>query len=316
MAIKRGDVGGLGTGSLNTIDEIVAQVAAEVRRRSLEAEESAKKSLESEQKAEESADRAEDFATLAENSAILAKQSEDVARDYRLQALDSAEEAATKADEAALSATVSENSAIQSANAAALSLQYRNEAELEADRAEAEADRAEEAAAGVSIPAGVILPYGGSEDPAGWLRCDGRAVSRSEYSRLFAVIGTTFGAGDGSTTFNLPNSANRTLVGSGSRSVGTEFGNATAKPTISVSVSAHTLSISQMPSHNHTQRSAWHAPSGSGTGARTIDEAPNVNAGQTLNQGGGGSHAHGASASSSTIDLHQPSLVVNYIIKT
>lgn len=54
------------------------------------------------------------------------------------------------------------------------------------------------------IPPGVILMYGAPTAPTGWLECDGSAVSRTTYSSLFAVIGTTFGVGDGSTTFNLP----------------------------------------------------------------------------------------------------------------
>lgn len=55
------------------------------------------------------------------------------------------------------------------------------------------------------VPAGTILPFGGSKAPTGYLLCDGAAVSRTTYSALFTVIGITYGAGDGSTTFNLPN---------------------------------------------------------------------------------------------------------------
>lgn len=55
------------------------------------------------------------------------------------------------------------------------------------------------------MPTGTILPFGGSTAPSGFLLCNGGAVSRTTYASLFAVIGTTYGAGDGSTTFNLPN---------------------------------------------------------------------------------------------------------------
>lgn len=58
---------------------------------------------------------------------------------------------------------------------------------------------------------GIVSPYGGSVAPDGWLICDGSAVSRTTYSALFAVIGTTYGAGDGSTTFNIPNGSSRLL---------------------------------------------------------------------------------------------------------
>lgn len=56
-----------------------------------------------------------------------------------------------------------------------------------------------------AVPTGSILPYGGSTAPTGWLLCSGGAISRATYADLFAVIGTNYGAGDGSTTYNLPN---------------------------------------------------------------------------------------------------------------
>lgn len=55
------------------------------------------------------------------------------------------------------------------------------------------------------MPTGSIIPYAGSTAPAGYLLCDGSAISRSTYSALFAIIGTTYGPGDGNSTFNLPN---------------------------------------------------------------------------------------------------------------
>lgn len=55
------------------------------------------------------------------------------------------------------------------------------------------------------VPIGGILPYGGTTAPSGYLICDGSAISRTTYAPLFAVIGTNYGPGDGSTTFNLPN---------------------------------------------------------------------------------------------------------------
>ena len=58
--------------------------------------------------------------------------------------------------------------------------------------------------AGDTLPIGSITPYSGISTPSNWLLCDGREISREVYSQLFAVIGTSYGAGDGSTTFNLP----------------------------------------------------------------------------------------------------------------
>lgn len=64
-------------------------------------------------------------------------------------------------------------------------------------------------------PVGVINPYGGATAPDGWLLCHGQAISRTTYADLFAVIGTRFGSGDGSTTFNLPDMREVTPVGAG-----------------------------------------------------------------------------------------------------
>lgn len=72
------------------------------------------------------------------------------------------------------------------------------------------------ALAGGGVPTGAILPFGGSAAPSGFLMCDGSAVSRSTYSALFTAIGTAYGVGDGSTTFNLPKTAGRVPVGVGS----------------------------------------------------------------------------------------------------
>ena len=55
------------------------------------------------------------------------------------------------------------------------------------------------------VPTGTILPFAGSTIPSGFLACNGAAVSRTTYSTLYSAIGTTYGTGDGSTTFNLPN---------------------------------------------------------------------------------------------------------------
>lgn len=68
---------------------------------------------------------------------------------------------------------------------------------------------------GSSVPTGVINPFAGSSAPSGWLICDGTAVSRSTYASLFAILGTTYGSGDGSTTFNIPDLRSRIPLGVG-----------------------------------------------------------------------------------------------------
>ena len=66
---------------------------------------------------------------------------------------------------------------------------------------------------GSEVPAGTMQMFAGNTIPAGWLLCDGSAVSRTDYAKLFSAIGTTWGTGDGSTTFNLPNSIGRFAEG-------------------------------------------------------------------------------------------------------
>lgn len=74
---------------------------------------------------------------------------------------------------------------------------------------------------------GMLVLYGGPSLPIGWFLCDGSAVSRTLYSDLFAAVGTTWGAGNGSTTFNVPNLVDKFILGAGSSpTLGTTGGNA------------------------------------------------------------------------------------------
>lgn len=93
----------------------------------------------------------------------------------------------------------------------------------------------------MSNPAGIIMPFAGTVAPQGCLFCDGSAVSRTTYSALFEVIGTTYGAGDGETTFNIPDLSGRVVIGvSNSHALGTTGGSETV-----------TLSADQLPEHTH-----------------------------------------------------------------
>lgn len=91
--------------------------------------------------------------------------------------------------------------------------------------------------------------------PPGWLVADGRAVSRATYAALFAAIAAVFGAGDGSTTFNLPDARGRAMVGAGqgtglaNRAVGTKWG-----------VEAVLLGVNNLPSHNHNGATGVDSP--------------------------------------------------------
>jgi hypothetical protein len=80
---------------------------------------------------------------------------------------------------------------------------------------------------GTSAPTGSIQAFGGpvSAIPSGWLLCDGSEVSRVDFAALYSVIGTYWGAGDGSTTFNIPVLTDRFLVGTGNFAFATRGGN-------------------------------------------------------------------------------------------
>lgn len=158
-----------------------------------------------------------------------------------------------------------------------------------------------------SLPPGVILDYGGSTAPDQWLLCNGAAVSRTTYAALFAIIGVTYGVGDNSTTFNVPDFRGRVAVGAGqgsgltNRVLATIFGTET-----------HTLSEAEMPVHTHTQNAHAHAflfgGAGEGRPGSADGSSFSINTESTTatNQNSGGGVAHANT---------QPSLVATKIIK-
>ena len=94
--------------------------------------------------------------------------------------------------------------------------------------------------------AGFIQMFAGATAPTGWLLCNGAAISRTTYARLFAVIGTTYGAGDGSTTFNLPDFRDRFPVGAGTTYARNSKGGAASV----------TLTTNTIPAHTHGKSGA------------------------------------------------------------
>lgn len=132
---------------------------------------------------------------------------------------------------------------------------------------------------------GMMMPWGGSAAPTNWLLCNGAAVSRTTYFRLFGAIGTAFGVGDGSTTFNVPNTMGRTIIGAGSgsgltaRTVGQSGGTET-----------DTISIAQMPAHDHGGATGAATPTG--TVNATTDTGVTAAAQDTATTSSTGSHTH------------------------
>jgi len=123
-------------------------------------------------------------------------------------------------------------------------------------------------------PTGSILMYGAATAPTGWLLCDGSAVSRTTYADLFAIIGTTFGVGNGSTTFNLPDLRDRFVVGAGtSYNINDTGGEAT-----------HVLTIDEMPSHSHS----IHSVVGGAVNDRALSNEDGIQSSNTTSSVGGG----------------------------
>ena len=184
------------------------------------------------------------------------------------------------------------------------------------------------------FPAGVVVPYGGSEAPTGWLLCDGNPVSKTTYARLYAAIGNKFG--ETSTTFNTPNLGGRIPLGvcnvANLSSVVGEEGPGPAK-SLYVGASGgefrHTLSASSLPSHAHgvvTYLNAVNSGnSGAGTGFPIVNSGNitgNVSYKYTDNriwEGTTGSTSYNRSgdqiAANGAHNNIQPYIAMNYIIK-
>jgi microcystin-dependent protein len=165
-----------------------------------------------------------------------------------------------------------------------------------------------------AVPIGSVTAFAGSAAPSGWLLCGGQTVSRTQFSGLFLTIGTTYGAGDGSTTFALPDLRGRTIAGEddmggtaanrltsgGSGINGIVLGATGGSQT-------HTLTTTEMPAHAHDIQRSNVAASSTGADASVVYRSL-ANTGATYtntqNTGSGGAHNN-----------TQPTIVLNYIIK-
>ena len=162
-----------------------------------------------------------------------------------------------------------------------------------------------------SIPIGGVTQYAGATSPsANWAICDGTAVSRTTYATLFSRIGTTYGVGNGTTTFNLPNVKGKVIAGLDSTQ--TEF-DALAE---TGGAKTHTLTSAEMPSHTHIQDSHTHNVGWDGAGLANgstsvwglqssgNNKATSGTVATNQNTGGGGAHNN-----------LQPYIVMNYLIR-
>jgi len=178
-----------------------------------------------------------------------------------------------------------------------------------------------------NVPLGAGLDYWGSTTPNSCFAFPtGQAISRTTYAGLFALMGTTYGGGDGSTTFNLPDKAGRVSAmkeSSASRLTSTYFGGNSANLGATGGSESHALSAAEIPAHTHpnTLTDPGHihggvlgspsgntasGPSGFFAGVfTTTDRATTgVSINNATNTGGGGAHA-----------IVQPTIICNYIIR-
>ena len=172
------------------------------------------------------------------------------------------------------------------------------------------------------IPTATIVPWSSASVPSGFLECDGSAVSRSTYSALFAIVGTTYGSGDGSSTFNVPNLQDNVAVGKSNNKALASTGGAntvTSTGNVGGSTANATLSESQLASHSHGINASNPQSPFVGAGLHVGFPATINNATKnSRNAGSGSGHSHNMSAtfSGDATSVIQPYLTVIYIIKT
>jgi microcystin-dependent protein len=195
------------------------------------------------------------------------------------------------------------------------------------------------------VPVGAISPFAGATAPLGWRLCDGSAISRTGFAALFTLLGTTYGAGDGSSTFNLPNLKGRVPVGIDAAQ--TEFdtrGEVGGAKTVTLTAAesglpahthtadaggTHAHTTSTYPNHDHNYDRHTHSNISRGSGAS--GNVASFDSNSTAQTGADGSHAHttdaqgshshnidanAAAAASSAHTNVQPYMALHYIIKT
>ena len=156
-----------------------------------------------------------------------------------------------------------------------------------------------------AVPVGTIAFHGATTAPSGWLLCYGQAISRTTYSDLFTSISTTYGVGDGTTTFNLPDIRGRVIAGqddmggtSANRLTGQSGGLNGDTLGATGGAETHQLTVTEMPAHTHTQD-----VSGTQSVATTGGTAADNGTSQTGSTGGDGAHNN-----------VQPTIILNAII--
>jgi microcystin-dependent protein len=166
------------------------------------------------------------------------------------------------------------------------------------------------------IPTGCIIPWSDTSVPTGFLECNGQAVSRSTYATLFAIVATTYGAGNGSTTYNVPDLKDNVPLGRSNSAALASSGGAntvTATGNVGGSTANATLSTAQLAAHTHG------STPNSGVHPTTLGGYSNSCCGGSSGSTGSGTgHAHNMSATfaGDATSVVQPYLTILYVIKT
>ena len=146
-----------------------------------------------------------------------------------------------------------------------------------------------------TVPVGAVAYFAANSVPTGWVKANGAALSRTTYAALFAAIGTTYGAGDGTTTFKVPDLRGEFVRGfDDARGVdsGRVFGSAQDSANLS-----HTHSTDSQGAHTHSVPTAW---SSSSYNRHASDDSGSGNTHTTGTSGSAGAHTHTALASGGT----------------
>lgn len=180
----------------------------------------------------------------------------------------------------------------------------------------------------LDLPSGSLQMFAGTTAPSGWIMCDGSAISRTTYAALFAVVGTTYGVGDGSTTFNLPDLRGEFVrglddmgTGAGARGVdsGRGLGTAQSDDTSPNGMTYSGTTTTTGSTHSHSINTIRASGTNGGGWYEVFDKSENIilDSSTTDSTDGTGTHTHtySGSVTGGGAETRPRNVAMNYIIK-